>query len=303
MLTFNDFLNTKLEDSQTIFAFYLNFLGELSIKTFPYDEQLKLSGAARKFTNAVRKTSYVQDETIEIYSNHIGEFLKHLRSYRRIETHSFVLQFIMNSNRKRRLFKIQDSFQDLYSNTLELISEATDKTMYFDSLKINDFYKPDKSNKHKIKELIIEAADIIKVDSSLTEQTKKSIIDYLNNALNELERERVNWSVFLGKIKETVIVLGALGSLVGGASALYNAQKKLEQTTIIIQNTSANINYNVLSQTFNVHNIQHIESLTQLLELPENNQSQNTEEPDSGNEETAMRMEYSTNTALPPSFK
>lgn len=204
------------------------------------------------------------------------------------------------SNKKRRFAAIQDSFQDLYSKTIELLNEATDKTMRFDSLKINDFYKPDNSNKNKIKELILEAIGIIEADDSLTEETKKSIIDYLNTAIIELERERVNWSRFLGRIKETVIVLGALGSLVGGVSTLINAQEKLEQTTIIIQKTSANLNYNVLNQTFNIHNIQHIESLTQLLELPENTHQENNNKPDSNTElSTTVPMDYPPKTALP----
>ena len=148
--------------------------------------------------------------------------------------------------------------------------------------------------------MTLEAIGIIEVDDSLTEETKKSIIDYLNTAIIELERERVNWSRFLGRIKETVIVLGALGSLVGGVSTLINAQEKLEQTTIIIQKTSANLNYNVLNQTFNIHNIQHIESLTQLLELTENTHQENNNKTDSNTElSTTVPMDYSPKTALP----
>ena len=206
--------------------------------------------------------------------------------FRYIDNRSFLYNFLLASSKARRLSRIQDLFQDLYSKTLELVNEATEKTMYFDSLKINDFYKPDNSNKNKIKTLISEAIEIIEVDSSLTEKTKKNIVDYLNTALKELDRERVNWARFIGRIKETVIVLGALGSLVGGASSLYHAQDKLEQTTIVIQKTSANINYNVLNETFNIHNIQHIESLTQLLELPKNTPRQNPQESNSGLETT-----------------
>lgn len=55
MLTFNDYLNTNPEDSQIVFSFYLNFLGELSSKHFPYEEQLKLVGSGLKFTNTISK--------------------------------------------------------------------------------------------------------------------------------------------------------------------------------------------------------------------------------------------------------
>lgn len=74
MLTFNDYLNTNPEDSQIVFSFYLNFLGELSSKNFPYEEQLKLVGAGLKFTNTISKISYVKGETIESYSSTIHQF-------------------------------------------------------------------------------------------------------------------------------------------------------------------------------------------------------------------------------------
>lgn len=286
MLTFNDYLNTNPEDSNVIFSFYLDFLGELSGKKFQYDEQLKLVGAGRKFTNTINKISYVQSETIEKYLVQITEFQNALKGFRYIENRFFLYNLLLASMKAIRLSKIQNLFQDLYSKTLELINESKEKTMYFDSLTINDFYKPDNSNKNKIKILISEAIEIIEVDSSLTEKTKKNIVDYLNIALKELDRERVNWTKFIGRIKETVIVLGALGSLVGGVSSLYKAQEKLEQTTLVIQKTSANINYNVLNETFNIHNIQQIESITQLLELPENIPKQNTPESNSDLETT-----------------
>ncbi|HEX2937278.1 MAG TPA: hypothetical protein VHO72_18125, partial [Bacteroidales bacterium] len=53
-----------------------------------------------------------------------------------------------------------------------------------------------------------------------------------------------------------------------------------EQTTIIIQKTSVNFNFNVLNETFNVQNIQHIGSINNLLELPENKDIQDAEEVD-----------------------
>jgi hypothetical protein len=38
-MTFNQFLNTDIENSEVIFEFYLQFLSELSSKDFPYEEK------------------------------------------------------------------------------------------------------------------------------------------------------------------------------------------------------------------------------------------------------------------------
>ncbi|MFA6581000.1 MAG: hypothetical protein WCS79_04285, partial [Paludibacter sp.] len=113
--------------------------------------------------------------------------------------------------------------------------------------------------------------EIIKEDYSLKEKTKKSIIEYLEIALNELDREYVNWTKFIGRIKETIIVLGALGTFTGEfVSPLFNAREKLENATTVIQNTSINVNYNVISDTFNIQNIHQISSIKNLIALPSN---------------------------------
>jgi len=284
MITFNEYLNTSTEDSQKIFEFYLNFLGEFSGKDFPFDEQLKLKGAGGKFLNSIDSTTYIGKESKEHYIDLLDRFQKELKLYRRRTNMPIMLKILNPISNRTRLFRLQDTFQELYSSTLELINEATNKTYYFDDLKVNNFFRPDNSNKQKIKDLINEAIVLIRDDSTLTEKSKKSIIDYLERALTELERDRVNWTRFIGRIKETIIVLGALGSFAGGASSLFKAQEKLEQTTIIIQKTSVNFNFNVLNETFNVQNIQHIGSINNLLELPENKDIQDAEEVETDDE-------------------
>jgi hypothetical protein len=281
MITFNEFLNTSVEDSQRIFEFYINYLGEFSSKNFPFDDQLKLKGAGGKFLGSIDRTIYIGKEGKEKYLFLLDEFQNELKIYRRRIGKPIIFKILFPISDSARLNRLQDNFQELYSTTLELINEATNKTFYFDDLQVNDFFKPDNSNKHKIKDLINESIILIKEDSALTEKSKKSIIDYLEKALSELERERVNWTRFIGRVKETIIVLGALGSFAGGSSSIFQAQEKLEQTSIIIQKTSVNFNYNVLNETFNVQNIQFIGSINNMLELPENRDIQDAEEVDS----------------------
>jgi len=281
-MTFNEFLNLDLEDSQQIFEFYLKYLEELLSKNFPFDEQLKLLGAGGKFISSIEKNTYIHQEKKDEYNEILNKLHFELRHYRRRDSISSLTKIIMMSSKKSLLFQIQDSFQNLYSITLELINESKNKASYFDELKINDFYKPDNSNKQKIKDLIKDAIELIESDNTITNKTKNNIIDYLQSSLRELERERVNWTRFLGRIKETIIVLGALGSFAGGASTLFEAQEKLEQTTTIVQKTSVNINFNILHDTFNVQFIKDSSSINRLIELPENISS---EKKDSNNSE------------------
>ena len=96
----------------------------------------------------------------------------------------------------------------------------------------------------------------------------KYVPEILMNALEELESERINWTKFIGKIKEATIVLGALGSFASGTTGIFDAQSKLDQTTTIIQQTSININYDVIGKTFNIQNVKSI-GLPKILELSE----------------------------------
>ena len=270
MTTFNDFMNAPLDDSQKISDFYLNFLGEFSNKNFPFDEQLKLKGAGSKFIDSIEKAMiYIGHEKKQKYIDLIDDFQKEFRIYRRIKNTPIILRFVYPTVRKS-MVALQEVFQILYTATLVLINEAMGQTYYFDDIDVNSFFKPENSNKQKIKDLIREAIGLIREDSTLTEITKKNIIEYLEKSLEELERKRVDWARFIGRIKEVVIVLGALGSFAGGANSLFQAKDKLEQSTDVIQKTSVNINFNIISKTFNIQNIKQLNTITNIIELPEN---------------------------------
>ena len=275
-VTFNRYLNSDVEDTNLIFDFYLNFLDNFSTNTFPYPDQLKLKGAGGKFINSVESKVYLRPEKKEMYYELLDRVNKDLKVYRRFFRLSPLHKYFVES-RSSRLLRVQYTFQELYSLTVELINEATNKNYIYDELEVNGFYKPDNSNKNRITELINEAIDLIRDDSTLTEKSKKSIIDYLEKALRELNRERVNWNKFIGRIKEVIIVLGALGSVAAGASTIFSAKEKLEETTVIIQKTSINFNLNVLNDTFNIQNIANIASINSLLELPEGVNDKNEE--------------------------
>ncbi|WP_300671546.1 hypothetical protein [Desulfoluna sp.] len=273
-MKFNEFINTDFENFQVIFNYYLEFLEELSSKKFPFENVIKIKGAGGKFLNTIEKISYIPPPSKEKYMGLVDEVLDESRNYRQYADKTGLYKFLFPNHTIRILSRLQDSFQKLYSDSLELINDTTSKLYHFDELKLNDFFKPENSNKDIIKNLVNEAIDLIKEDESLTEKSKKIIIEYLEKALKELDYKYVNWTKFIGRIKETVIVLGALGSLIGGAGTLYNAHAKLEQVTETIQKTSVNINYTVLNETFNAQYIQNIGSINTFIKLPEKTDSE-----------------------------
>lgn len=272
-MTFNDFLNIDGDNSDKIFEYYLNYLLELSSKDFPYEEQLKLKGISGKFINCIEKITYIGKDKRELYIELINQFIIELRNYRRIKNSSNNLTNLLFPSRKNKIFHIQEKFEEIYSHTLEFINEAARSINYnINNIRINGFYKPENSNKKLIKNLIKEAIDLINVDETITEKTKKQIIDYLNQVLRKLEYEHTNWSVVIGNITEIILVLGALGSFVGGISPLFQAKEKLEQTTTVIQKTSINLNYNTINETFNIQNVEKLSEFnTTILKLNENN--------------------------------
>lgn len=271
-MTFNEYLNITTDNSEVIFDYYLEFLNGFSSNDFPYEEQLKLNGVAGKFINCIEKVSFIPREERDRYIEKINLFKDELRRYRRSKSRSKLSNAILLFP-GFSIHKIHDTFEDLYSLTLKFINEATRIEAYTDNLSLNGFYQPANSNKKKIQELINEAIELIGRDGTITEKSKKQIIEYLNKVLRELERENINWSKIIGRIKETIIVLGALGSFAGGVTPLLTqAKDKLEETTTVIQQTSINVNYNILNETYNIQNIQQIGSFNSaILQIEEKN--------------------------------
>lgn len=255
-MTFNDYLNLSSNNYQEISNYYLSFLEEFSAKKFPYEKKLQFKGTATKFLNSIEDLTYLRKEKQEEYIKIIDQLNESLSIYDRRSKRSRVLNLIFPSQSSHR---IESEFGMIYDRTIELINDANKTLEYRNgNLKINGFYEPKNSNKVQIKELILEAIELIKQDNSITEKSKKQLLDYLNKVLTNLDSDYTNWTDIIGKIKETIIVLGALGGFIGGISPLFEAKEKLEQTTTVIEKTSINLNYNVINETFNHNEILNI---------------------------------------------
>ncbi len=112
-----------------------------------------------------------------------------------------------------------------------------------------DFYTPDISNKAKVVALINEAIELIKTDNTLEKKAKDKIIKRLQAIISELQNQKTNWKDVFGKVRETIIILGALGSLAGGTAVLSQASQKIKQAEVVIEETSINNNYFIEQKT------------------------------------------------------
>jgi len=272
-MTFNDYLYTDAQDIEVIFNFYSGFLNELSSVNFPLEKQLQLKAACDKFLNSIERFTYFETYKREDYQELMNDLEKELHELKEIERKSMFLKLLpFINNKKKQMYRVQDSFHLVYSATMSLINDAIQKEYIYDKLELGDFYDPTKSNKTEIAELIKEAIELITEDASITESSKKALINHLDKSIRDLNSERTNWTRFFGKIKETSVVLAALASLAGGANALYDAINKLEKAAIVVRKTSINISYNVLNDVFNVQNMQNIGLLKNtILKIDERN--------------------------------
>lgn len=264
-MSFNEFLKKSIENYDSIVDYYLNYLMDFSKNEFPFEEQIQLRGAADKFMNTICEVSYLDKSIIDQYFELIDNFREDLRVYRRAKGISNFLR-LFSPTRVIKINQIRDAFEVIYSRSLELLNECNKQRQYrSEGIKLNGFYQPENSNKAKIEELVNEAIVLIEEDSTLTTDSKKQLVEYLNIVLRDLKGEYSDWTKIIGRIKETIIILGAMGSIMGGIAPLFDAKKKLEDTTTIIENTSINLNYNVVNKTFNCHDIQQLENVSSVL--------------------------------------
>lgn len=270
-MTLNSYLSLDTDNFNEIVDFHLNFLNEISSKNFPYEKRLQLKGTAKKFIDCMYQTTYLNQEKHDEYFHIIDELDKILTHLDRSENRSKLAKLLFPSLKD---FRVKEEFSKLYSFTLEIINDANKTLEYrYKNININDFYNPENSNKEQIKKLILDAIDLINEDNSLTEKSKKELVKYLNKVLNRLDSEHINWTDIIGRIKETVIILGALSTIIGNVSPLFQAKEKLEETTKVIEKTSVNLNYKVINETFNHTEIKNLNSSSSvILQLERNNE-------------------------------
>lgn len=264
-MKFSEFLNCNLEESDSIIEYYINFLTDFSSKNFPFEQALQLKGSAEKFINTIGKTSYLKTEKIEEYLGEVEEFSKRLKYYRLRKDYSPFMRVLLPTY-KTSITRVQGNFEKIYSSSLSFINEHNKSKEYRNkNIDLNGFYNTKNINKEKVRNQISDAINLINEESLITSDSKKQLIKHLEKSLTNLDSKTPDWTKIIGRIKEVVLIIGALTTIIGSSSSLFLAKEKLEETSTTIQQTSVNINYTTINKTFINHNIEQLNNANTIL--------------------------------------
>lgn len=258
------------KDRELIFEAFVQTLSNLPDDDFSYQKILLLKNFSEKFWDALREKRYYDEEKKKNIFEPIDKLRQISRQKESLKTKSRLSRFLysMKNNPARLKFELEDIFENLLNESIKLINGSKEFEYLNTHLDIGEFYNPKNSNKNKVKRLLNEAIELLNEDESFKEKHKRKIISFLEGAINELDSDYTNWTDFLGKLKEAIIVLGAVGSMVGGIAAI-NAKDKIEEATDIISKTSITLNYKIIEETFNINNVKQIEQINNVLQVEE----------------------------------
>jgi hypothetical protein len=237
-----EFLNLDISDEnnvQEVMYYVSDYLEELNQSDFSGKTVHRLSGIIGKFIQLAKY--YMADyDTIILYE----DTQKLIRSI--IDNENGI-----NANRRAKSIRL---FESISSTVIEIYNEIRNN---LNLNRYNEFellYNPHKSKKEEAITLIYEVIKILSDDDSLPIRLRNKIIDQLHKIIANLKRDKPNWSIYFGDLHQTIIILGAIGSLIGGiasVASLKSASEKLIQATQIIDSTSINTNFNF---NFNIGN-------------------------------------------------
>ncbi|MDM8555949.1 hypothetical protein QUF75_14565 [Desulfococcaceae bacterium HSG7] len=248
-----------------IFHLLTVYLNEFKKRQYPYDFIIPFPGMMDKYEKCASylgvKTSGIKELTHE-FINAISKGTHYTAT--KYKGSELIKRIFFSGPLERQLTKnktylksIDIAFQELYNEIIMIFNEAQNNKSNTRSIELNGFYNPENSHKQKAESLINEAIKLIEDDDTLSPNAKESIISYLKKAIAEFDKPKSNWTIIFGRLKEAILILGALGSLTGGISgtvALTEAKGKLEEATNVIEKTSININYHNVNQIFDIEN-------------------------------------------------
>lgn len=235
---------------------YVTFLTERNL--YSKSKELKIwadyfTPIINKFINILRANDVLFPEQGEELLEKSKELSKCLDSvYRRSP---FSVIFLPSSRKGNVHYFLDKQWEFLSEITLlstklksAISNRRTDNERFFE---FYDFYNPDISNKEVTIDLLREAIQLIQQDESLNEKAKQKIISKIIEIINNLENPNTKWTVVLGSIKESIIILGALGSLAGGCVGLAQAADKLKDAEEIVCSSSINNNFYIEQTSIN----------------------------------------------------
>lgn len=231
-MNFVDYLSLDINDISNhdkMFRFIQEQMNEIKGSNFKADNSHIIYGMIDKFIEFAKVCeAYVEPYSIE----RANEFIEKL-----IETGSKA-----DSN---RIDNCMSSFEKLNSHLIIIYNRIVKNN--FDLFQYQDFSlicNVNRSNKDKAISLIENAIEILKNDTILSKRKKEQIINQLQKIVENLKKEKPNWTFHFGKLTQSIILLGALGSFAGGVGTWYaidKAREELINSFNVTHRTSINI--------------------------------------------------------------
>lgn len=267
-------IDIKCDDSvDLIFQPLIIYMNMIREEKFNYDQAFHLPGVIDKFISLLsfygQETSNLSEATNE-FMEILGR-VSNFKGTKYVEKTTSVLRRLFDKNKAPKYrpeitiitqveadirVKLGKCFQLLYDKVIKYYNEF--KNNYQKEVNLDGFFNPDNSNLEDAKKLINQAIKIIESSDKISDKAKKSILNHIKKALNEIDKPKPNWTITFGRIKETIIILGAIGSLAGGIYggisghiAMNQAKGKLEEAEKIIEKTSINLNHKNIKSIFN----------------------------------------------------
>lgn len=97
------------------------------------------------------------------------------------------------------------------------------------------------STKEDLKKLLSKSIQLIEGNPTIPDKAKKQIVNNISEAVNEIDSPKSNWSKFLGKLSQAVILIAAISAITGYTlKDITEAEETLNNAINIIKETTVN---------------------------------------------------------------
>ncbi len=253
-------LDDENEDNFTpIFTYLLGTLDNQNPKEHAYVD-IHLSSKFEKYLDVLRKNNCKNlvvdlNSTFSFFNRTYSEFVEQKEN-----NPNDIVEHLSTC-----MFHYKKLYNLVAKSYMILINNSPSSLIYSE---FSNLIMPDTSNKNAAIKLIAEAIILINSDRYLSPKHKGQIIDNLNEALANINTEKINWVTFFGTIKQSIIIIAALVTIGGpnyNLDHLINAKGKLEESIVTIEESSINQEY--LDHTPDDFLI--VQALEEILQIPE----------------------------------
>ncbi|MEG9329231.1 hypothetical protein V6B16_14925 [Salinimicrobium catena] len=225
--------NNTQEDAESIFRLTTHYLNELKAEEYDPEHATLLEGLVNKMVTICSNLSF--DE------NNLSADLE-----KNVQT---LMAQIGAANKNKNAIILY--YNKVFSDTMKFYNLIL-KHKPKETINIGPF-KPNNSDKTKIAFKITEAIELINNSTILKDKIKKKLTSRLTQVITELNNPKTNWNTYFNSVSQTIVLLGALGSIASGSEAaksLLDSKSKLEEANEEVQKSSITISERDLKEVF-----------------------------------------------------